>query len=127
MRHTDRIIIVGFGSIAQALLPLLTTNYNAEIIIFDKEIDQTRKDIAKEYSVILYRKFISEENFREILSPLLTSSSFLLNLAVSVSSTALIELAQQHKTIYLDTCIEPWEYYSQERNLLLSNHTLREH
>lgn len=127
MRHTDRIIIVGFGSIAQALLPLLTTNYSAEIIIFDKEIDQIRKDIAKEYSVILYRKFISEENFREILSPLLTSSSFLLNLAVSVSSTALIELAQRHKTIYLDTCIEPWEYYSQESNLLLSNHTLREH
>lgn len=36
MTHTKRIIIVGFGSIAQALLPLLAENYSAEIIIFDK-------------------------------------------------------------------------------------------
>jgi homospermidine synthase len=43
MKKIDRIIIIGFGSIAQALLPLLSENYNSEIIIFDKEIDTTSK------------------------------------------------------------------------------------
>ncbi|HEF4758520.1 TPA: saccharopine dehydrogenase NADP-binding domain-containing protein [Pseudomonas putida] len=127
MRRTDRIVIVGFGSIAQALLPLLTKHYNAEIIIFDKETDELRKNIATEHSANLNRMLISEENFRETLSPLLNSSSFLLNLAVSVSSIALIELAQQHRAIYLDTCIEPWDYHNLESSTLTSNHDLREH
>lgn len=126
MRHTDRIVIVGFGSIAQALLPLLVKHYDAEIIIFDTESDESRRDIAQEYSASLIKKFISEENFREILSPLLSGSSFLLNLAVSVSSVALIELAQRYGAIYLDTCIEPWEYHNQESSILMSNHSLRE-
>lgn len=126
MRHTDRIVIVGFGSIAQALLPLLAKHYDAEIIIFDKVVDEWRNNIAKAYSASLKRKFISEGNFRETLSPLLSNNSFLLNLAVSVSSTALIELAQQYKSLYLDTCIEPWEYHNQKNNILTSNHDLRE-
>ena len=108
MRLTNRIIIVGFGSIAQALLPLLVENYNAEIIIFDKEADKPRQDIAKEFFATLNRKFITSDNFSDILSPLLNNNSFLLNLAVSVSSIALIDLAQRYNTLYLDTCIEPW-------------------
>ncbi|VVP36938.1 Homospermidine synthase [Pseudomonas fluorescens] len=126
MRLTNRIIIVGFGSIAQALLPLLVENYNAEIIIFDKEADKPRQDIAKEFFATLNRKFITSYNFSDILSPLLNNNSFLLNLAVSVSSIALIDLAQRYNTLYLDTCIEPWEYSNQTNDNFISNHYLRE-
>ena len=126
MRLTNRIIIVGFGSIAQALLPLLVENYNAEIIIFDKEADKPRQDIAKEFFATLNRKFITSDNFSDILSPLLNNNSFLLNLAVSVSSIALIDLAQRYNTLYLDTCIEPWEYSNQTNDNFISNHYLRE-
>jgi len=136
MKKIDRIIIVGFGSIAQALLPLLSENYNSEIIIFDKEIDTTRKNIAREYSAKLNKKLITQNNFHSVLSPLLSDNSFLLNLAVSVSSLALINLAQRFNTLYLDTCIEPWEYENQNNNNnnnnnnnsnnLKSNHSLRE-
>ncbi|VVO96407.1 Homospermidine synthase [Pseudomonas fluorescens] len=126
MRLTNRIIIVGFGSIAQALLPLLVENYNAEIIIFDKEADKPRQDIAKEFFATLNRKFIMSDNFSDILSPLLNNNSFLLNLAVSVSSIALIDLAQRYNTLYLDTCIEPWEYSNQTNDNFISNHCLRE-
>jgi homospermidine synthase len=127
MKKIDRIIIIGFGSIAQALLPLLSENYNSEIIIFDKEIDTTRKNIASEYSATLNKKLITKNNFRGVLSPLLSDNSFLLNLAVSVSSLALISLAQRFNTLYLDTCIEPWEYANQNnKKNLKSNHSLRE-
>ena len=126
MKKIDRIIIVGFGSIAQALLPLLSENYDSEIIIFDKEIDATRKNIASEYSAILNKNLITPNNFHSILSPLLNNNSFLLNLAVSVSSLALINLTQRFNTLYLDTCIEPWDYANHNNNHLKSNHSLRE-
>ncbi|WP_339546477.1 saccharopine dehydrogenase C-terminal domain-containing protein [Pseudomonas sp. RA_35y_Pfl2_P32] len=127
MRPTNNIIIVGFGSIAQALLPLLIENYtNAQIVIFDKEANQNQQSIAKEFSATLNKQLITNENFSEVLSPLLSNHSFLLNLAVSVSSIALIDLAQRFDTLYLDTCIEPWEYEFQKDHTLTSNHHLRE-
>ena len=69
MKTTNRIIIIGFGSIGQALLPLLAENFNAEIIIFDKETDRLRLDIAKEFSATLTNKSIDQNNYTEILSP----------------------------------------------------------
>lgn len=125
MKKIDRIIIVGFGSIAQALLPLLSKHYNSEIIIFDKETDTTRQNIAKEYCATLNKQLITQQNLHMVLTPLLNGSSFLLNLAVSVSSLALIILAQRLNSLYLDTCIEPWEY-SDQNNSLKSNYSLRQ-
>jgi homospermidine synthase len=126
MKTINNIVIVGFGSIAQALLPLLTENYSANIIIFDKETNDIQKSIAKEFSITLKRKLITSDNFCEILTPLLSNTSFLLNLAVSVSSIALIDLAQRLDALYLDTCIEPWEYASHNDHCFISNHSLRE-
>jgi homospermidine synthase len=126
MKPIDNIIIIGFGSIAQALLPLLVEHYTAKIIIFDKEADETRQQIANEFSATLKKKFITKDNFTEVISPLLSDHSFLLNLAVSVSSIALINLAQPFGALYLDTCIEPWEYDSENDRGFTSNHCLRE-
>ncbi|MGJ7515923.1 saccharopine dehydrogenase C-terminal domain-containing protein [Pseudomonas baetica] len=125
MKNIDRIIVIGFGSIAQALLPLLIENFEAKIIIFDKDTDKTRTDIAKEFSAQLNKELITHKNYREILSPLLNENSFLLNLAVSVSSLDLIKLAQRFNASYLDTGIEPWEYGDQDDGLT-SNYKLRE-
>lgn len=125
MKTTQRIIIIGFGSIGQALLPLLTEKFNAEIIIFDKETDRIRRDIAQEFSATLINKAIDQNNYTDILSPLLSNSSFLLNLAVSVSSLDLIDLTQRFDTLYLDTSIEPWDYDNTDHGLI-SNYELRE-
>ena len=47
------------------------------------------------------------DTLRDILTPLLSSGGFLVNLSVNVSSVALIELCRELGALYLDTCIEP--------------------
>ncbi|MGE1172685.1 saccharopine dehydrogenase C-terminal domain-containing protein [Pseudomonas sp. BW7P1] len=126
MKKINRIVIVGFGSIAQALMPLLVTRYDAEIIVFDKTVDEVRQSIADEYSACLIRKLITPRNFKEVIGHHLNENTFLLNLAVSVSSEALIALAQSFQSLYLDTCIEPWEYSAEQDSNLTSNFSLRE-
>lgn len=126
MKTINRIVIVGFGSIAQALLPLLVERYQGDIVIFDKEVDVSRQAIAQEYSASLIKKLITPHNFVSVISPYLGEQVFLLNLAVSVSSEALIDLAQRHDSLYLDTCIEPWEYSADVDSNLASNFSLRE-
>lgn len=126
MKTISRIVIVGFGSIAQALLPLINERFQVDIVIFDKDVDVSRQAIAQEYSATLIKKLITPHNFAEVISPLLNDQVFLLNLAVSVSTESLIALAQSHDALYLDTCIEPWEYAAEVDSGLASNFSLRE-
>jgi homospermidine synthase len=66
------------------------------------------REIAAEYGIPFIEKPLTRENYRETLDPWLGPGDFLLNVAVEVSSLALIELCQQKGALYLDTCIEPW-------------------
>lgn len=127
MKIIKHIIIIGFGSIAQGLLPLLSTHYpRAKVTIFEKQINETLIDITKEFSATLEEAYITNENFKYILSAHLNENTFLVNLAVSVSSIELIALAQKHHSLYLDTCIEPWSYKTEYNQNLTSNYELRE-
>ncbi|WP_296248032.1 saccharopine dehydrogenase NADP-binding domain-containing protein [Pseudomonas sp. UBA4194] len=125
MKLIEHIVIVGFGSIAQALLPLLRRQYTCDITILEKIVDARQEALAVEYSVNVIEVALTADNFEAILSSHLSEQTFLLNLAVSVSSVDLIRLAQSHGALYLDTCIEPWGY-AEEGATLTSNFALRE-
>ncbi|WP_460135133.1 saccharopine dehydrogenase NADP-binding domain-containing protein [Pseudomonas sp. S1_E04] len=126
MKVIEHVVIVGFGSIAQALMPLLVNRYECTITIFEKDVDLNKRKIAEKFNASITRKTITPNNFEATLAPHLNEKTFLLNLAVSVSSEALIRLAQQHDSLYLDTCIEPWEYVENNDATLTSNFHLRE-
>lgn len=104
-----RLVIVGFGAIAQGVLPLLFRHLTLRpeqvaIITADEEgIDE-----ARAYGLQHEITPLTRENYRAVLEPLLGPGDFLLNLSVNVSSVALIELCQARGALYLDACIEPW-------------------
>ena len=103
----DRIVMLGLGSIGQAVLPLLLRHLEVQpeqIEIF--AADEIGSDIARQYGVTLRVEPINSENYRTLLD--LTAGCFLINLSVGVSSKALIELCREHGALYLDTCILPW-------------------
>ncbi len=122
-----RIVIVGFGNLGQAILPLLKKEFTGwPIVIFERDCDAVRKRIADEMAITLHQATIAEQNYQALLGPWLTEGSFLLNLAVEVSSVALIALAQQHGVFYLDAGVEPWAYQNDDAPDMASNYDLRE-
>lgn len=108
-RFDGRIVMLGFGSIGQAVLPLLLRHI---------AVDPNRIEILKpsHHGVEAAHQFgakhtavrITRDNYREVLEQRLTPGDFLLNLSVDVSSKALVELCQQRGWLYLDTSTEPW-------------------
>jgi homospermidine synthase len=104
-----KIIMVGFGSIGQGILPLILrhigTSSDRITIVTAEDKGSTE---AKEFGVKFTKSALTRENYRQILEPLLDAGDFLLNLSVDVSSVALIQLARERGALYLDTCIEPW-------------------
>ena len=125
-----RLLIIGFGSIGKAVLPLIFKHTNfipAQVIIVSKHNDG--KEIAKEFGVHLEEIAITAHNYIDLLAGMLQEGDFLLNLSVGVSSFALVEWCQKHGVLYLDTCTEPWEGVYTDKNLppaLRTNYALRE-
>lgn len=108
-RFDGRLLMLGFGSIGQAVLPLLLRHL---------DIDPGRIEIlkpsaqgleaARAHGVRHTVAKLDRHNFRQWLEPRLDAGDFLLNVSVDVSSKALIELCRERGALYLDTSTEPW-------------------
>ncbi|WP_392538638.1 saccharopine dehydrogenase C-terminal domain-containing protein [Legionella sp. 227] len=123
----NKILILGFGSIGQAVLPLLFQCIKldpSQIHILSKHTFGA--DVANHYRVTFDERAVKENNYRELLSSILKPGDFLLNLSVGVSTIDLIQYCQANKILYLDAAAEPWEERHNEKNPLLSNYALRD-
>ncbi len=111
--HVDfpgRIVIVGFGSIGQGVLPLILRHIGSvkpeRITIITA--DDAGKAIAQKHGIKFLNQPLTRDNYKRVLDPLVGRGDFLLNVSVDVSSIALIKLCWDKGALYLDTCIEPW-------------------
>ena len=104
-----RLVMVGFGCIGQATLPLLLRHIDmqpAQVLIIEPR--DTAAALARAQGATFLQQRLDPGNYRQCLEPWLGAGDFLLNLAVDVSSTALIDYCHVRGALYLDTCIEPW-------------------
>lgn len=124
------LVMVGFGSIGQAMLPLLFRHLEIrpeQIKIITA--DESGAAIAQGYGVAFMHYPLTVQNYLDALEPWLDKDDFLLNLSVDISSLALIELCRQRGALYLDTSIEPWPggYTDSSKSVSQrSNYALRE-
>jgi homospermidine synthase len=104
-----RLIMVGFGSIGQGVLPLILRHLTVtpdRITIISP--DAAARAVAEQHGIKFVKEGLRRENYRRLLEPLVGRGDFLLNVSVDVSSVALIRLCWDAGALYLDTCIEPW-------------------
>jgi homospermidine synthase len=125
-----RIVMIGFGSIGQGVLPLILRHVGItpdRITIVTAEEAGHRE--ATEFGIKFINHPLTRENFEQVLRPMLSRGDFLLNLSVDVSSIALIKLCYEIGALYLDTCIEPWPGGYTDPSIspaLRTNYALRE-
>ncbi len=125
-----RLVMVGFGSIGQGVLPLILRHIDMpkdRIVIVTAEPRGIEE--AAEYGIEFVQTALTRDNYRAELTKRLGKGDFLLNLSVDVSSIALFELAHELGAFYLDTCIEPWAGGYTDPSLTpsqRSNYALRE-
>jgi len=128
--YTGRVVMIGFGSIGQGVLPLILRHIDMpreNIVIVTAE--ERGREVAAEYGVRFIVRPLTRDNYKIVLGSLLNAGDFLLNLSVDVSSVALIEYAHAKGALYLDTCIEPWAGGYTDPSLTpseRSNYALRE-
>jgi homospermidine synthase len=128
------IIMIGFGSIGRGTLPLILRHIKCDpkrITIIDP--DQSHSLLAEKQGVSFINESITRTNFRQVLKPLLTAGpgrAFIVNLSVDVDSLAIMRLARETGSLYIDTVIEPWPgfYYNTKLpQAERTNYAMREH
>jgi homospermidine synthase len=123
----NKILILGFGSIGQAILPLLFQYLKLEpsqIYILSKHT--LGADVAKSYGVSFKEVAVTENNYKELLSSILKPGDFLLNLSVGICSIDLIKYCHLNKLLYLDAAAEYWNEKYSDNSQLPSNYALRD-
>ncbi|MFO1047974.1 MAG: saccharopine dehydrogenase C-terminal domain-containing protein [Geminicoccaceae bacterium] len=125
-----RLVMVGCGSIGQAVLPLILRHLDvAPERITIVTADGRGREEAGSYGIRFLEQALTRENLRSVLEPLVSAGDFLLNLSVDVSSTAMVRFAHERGALYLDTVVEPWGGVYFDRTLspsARSNYALRE-
>ena len=111
-RFEGPIVMIGFGSIGKGTLPLIERH-----IAFDRSKfaviapEDSDRGLLDERQIQFIHQALTKENYREILTPLLTAGpgrGLCVNLSVDTSSVALMELCKDLDAFYIDTVVEPW-------------------
>jgi homospermidine synthase len=106
------IVMIGFGSIGKGTLPLIERHFSydkSRFVVIDPQ-DKDRK-ILDDRGIRFVHEAVTKDNYRELLTPLLTQGGgqgFCVNLSVDTGSVDLMELCNELGALYIDTVNEPW-------------------
>ena len=131
-KHTfdGKILIVGFGSIGQGVLPLILRHFTiTPERITIATADKRGEDVARECGVRFIIDPLLPRNHQDIIRSHIGPGDFLANVSVDVSSVALIEYCQKNGILYIDTVMEPWQGFYIDPAFSVSqrsNYALRE-
>lgn len=104
-----RVIMVGCGSIGQAVLPVIGRHLDgihARMIVL--AADEAGRKIAERCGARFIHCNLTPGNYRTILKNYVREGDLLLNLSIDVSSISLIRFCAERDALYVDTSIEPW-------------------
>jgi homospermidine synthase len=125
--------MIGFGSIGKGMLPLIERHFafdRSRFVVIDPQ-DRDRA-LLDERGIRFVKAAVTRENYRELLSPLLTEGEgqgFCVNVSVDISSRAVLELCRELGALYIDTVAEPWAGFYFDRSAgpeARTNYALRE-
>ncbi|MEX1994233.1 MAG: saccharopine dehydrogenase NADP-binding domain-containing protein [Steroidobacteraceae bacterium] len=104
-----RVLMVGCGSIGQAMLPLLRRHLTLpEDGLAVLESSEQGRALAAANQARFVHCHLKPSTYQRELRRRLKPGDLLLNLSVDVSSLDLVEWCAEHGVLYVDTSIEPW-------------------
>lgn len=119
-----KFIVIGYGAVAFALLPILIDELGANLsslTVIDPHINNENSKIAAFPATFICAQ-LTPTNYKQILIGL-DDDTFLINLSVNVSSIHLVAYCQERGAKYIDTCIEPWAGHYTNSNIDLKHRT----
>ena len=109
-----RVVILGAGSVAQCLLPLLLDHFPLDprsVTVLESRDNRARLASSLERGVGYETVTITPENLTDVLSTYLDDGDLLIDLAWNIGLTELLDWCREHNVRYLNTSVEVWDPY----------------
>ncbi|VVU95514.1 Saccharopine dehydrogenase NADP binding domain [seawater metagenome] len=119
-----KIVIIGFGCVAQGLLPLILKHINIpteNIVIITA--DNLGVKLANEYNISYNIDPLDESNYSNLLKKYCCPGDMITNLSVCVDSIKIIQYAQDNDLLYIDASLEFWDGVFDDETLSKSHRT----
>ena len=118
VRFQGRILVLGAGSVAQCVIPLLLENLvdAKQMTIVDQRDNRSRVKKALDQGATYVQDQLTKENLDSFLSKYLQAGDFLLDLAWNIDANVILQWAHDHDVMYLNTSIEEWDPYAGGHN-----------
>ena len=112
-RFSNRVLVLGAGSVSQSVLPLLIEHLvdAKQITIMDQRDNRARVQEALNKGATYIQDVITRENIDAQLSKYLSAGDFLLDLAWNIDANVILQWCHDHGVMYLNTSIEEWDPY----------------
>jgi homospermidine synthase len=112
-RFTNKVLILGAGSVSQSVLPLLIEHLvdAKQITIMDQRDNRSRVQSALNQGATYVQDQITPDNLDTQLSRYLKAGDFLLDLAWNIDANTILQWCHDHGVLYLNTSIEEWDPY----------------
>jgi homospermidine synthase len=109
VQFEGRIVMIGCGSIGQAVLPVLRRHVHLkDDALLVLAADEQGRQLAQRCGARFVHGHLTPGNHRRALARHVRSGDLVLNLSVDVSSVDLIRFCADRQALYVDTSIEPW-------------------
>ena len=112
-RFTNKVLILGAGSVSQSVLPLLIEHLvdAKQITIMDQRDNRSRVQSALDQGATYVQDQITRGNLDAQLSKYLKAGDFLLDLAWNIDANTILQWCYDHGVLYLNTSVEEWDPY----------------
>lgn len=112
-RYANKMLVLGAGSVAQCVLPLLTEHVidTSRITVLDQRDMRHRLTTTLARGVTFVQDVITRENYAEQFARYLGPGDFLLDLSWNVDSITVLQWCHDHGVMYLNTSVEEWDPY----------------
>ena len=112
-RFTNKVLVLGAGSVSQSVLPLLIEHLvdAPQITIMDQRDNRSRVQTTLDKGATYIQEQITRENIDSQLSKYLKAGDFLLDLAWNIDANTILQWCHDHGVLYLNTSVEEWDPY----------------
>ena len=121
VKFPGRVLMVGFGSVAQCTLPILVKHVHVpleNITVLDFEDKSGALKPWTSQGVRFVRQQITPENLGAVLGEYLGAGDLLIDLAWNIDCCEILQWCHDHGVLYINTSVEVWDPY---------DHTLYSH
>ena len=127
VKFDNKILIIGCGSVSQCAIPLVldlidVPAQNVTIMDFVDNSHRIKSSIDK--GVKYVKEKVTKENYESLLKKFVGAGDLIIDLAWNIECMAMLDYCRDNKILYINTSVEEWDPYKDERRNDPTKYTL---